>query len=218
MFVRLWMTSTPITISTDTTVEEAFQCLKERKIRRLPVVSGEGRLTGIISQSDLTAAISTPEESRRTSAHIPETRRVGEIMVPNPITVTSMTPLETVAQLMRKHKIGGAPVVDDDALVGIITESDIFSAFMEVLGAGGEGARIEMIIGKDSRALYKAMDIFKRYDLFVQAITVHQRFSENKQLLTIRVIGDEIEEVLDRLRSTGVTINRIQMAGEPSEW
>ena len=214
MFVRLWMTREPITITPETTVAEAHICLQQHRIRRLPVVDADANLVGIVSKKDLLGILPSQLDGNNAGLQLSETTQVGDIMACNPISVTSLTPLETVAQLMRKHKIGGVPVVDDDQLVGIITESDIFSAFMEVLGAGGEGARIEMIIGKDSRALYTAMDIFKRYGLFVQAITVHSGFSEHKQLLTIRVSGEEIEEMLDALRRTGIQINRIQMAGD----
>ena len=214
MFVRLWMTREPFTIRPETTVAEAYTCLQQHGIRRLPVVDADANLLGIISKKDLLGILPTLLDGNSSGLQLSETTRVGDIMSCDPISVTSLTPLETVAQLMRKHKIGGVPVVDGDQLVGIITESDIFSAFMEVLGAGGEGARIEMIIGKDSHALYTAMDIFKRYGVFVQAITVHPGFSENKQLLTIRVSGDDIEEMLDALRRTGIQINRIQMAGD----
>jgi acetoin utilization protein AcuB len=68
-----------------------------------------------------------------------------------------------------------------------------------------------MIIGRESRDLYNVMDIFRRYDIFVQAITVHHGFGENQRLLTIRVMGDELDDMLDALRRSKVQINRIQV-------
>lgn len=212
MFVKLWMSKKPIvTINQEESVADAHTCLKQHNIRRLPVVDGDGALVGIVSQKDVLNFLpSMVDGSSAGSSSLAGSTQVGDIMARSPMCVNPLTPLETVAQLMRQHKIGGMPVVDDTgALAGIITESDIFAAFMEVLGAGGEGARIEMIIGKESRDLYSVMDIFRRYEVFVQAITVHHGFGENQRLLTIRVLGEELGDMLDALRRSGARINRI---------
>lgn len=216
MFVRLWMTTKLITIGPEQSVIEAQRCMQDNHIRRLPVVDADGTLVGIVSQGDILNFLpSAFDGSSRGS--LADSTKVGDIMTCSPMCVNPLTPLETVAQLMRQHKIGGMPVMDDNnMLVGIITESNIFSAFMEVLGAGGDGARIEMIIGKESRALYAVMDIFKRYDISVQAITVHHDFGENKRLLTIRVRGEELDEMIDALRRSGAQINRIQVGNDPA--
>lgn len=214
MFVKLWMTPAPlITIRPEQNVVQAQACLQENNIRRIPVVDADGRLVGIISQRDIMNIMpSTVDGSSARSSFLADATKVGDIMARQPMCVEPLTPLETVARSMRQHKIGGMPVVEDGRLVGIITESDIFAAFMEVLGAGGEGARIEMIIGKSSRDLYNVIDIFKKYDIFIQAITVHHDFGDNQRLLTIRVLGDELDEMLDALRRSGARINRIQLA------
>jgi acetoin utilization protein AcuB len=211
MFVKLWMNTSPITITANQTIAEAQSCMQENRIRRLPVVDQEGRLVGILSRQDIADALPSTIEGGKTEASslLASTTTVEAIMAGSPLVAEPMTPLETVAQRMRKHKVGAMPVVQDGKLVGIITESDIFSAFMTVLGAGGEGARIEMIIGKTSRSLYDAMEICKRYHMLIQAITVHHNYGENQQLLTIRVMGDELADMLAALRKSGAKINRI---------
>lgn len=211
MFVKLWMTPCPlVTIRPEQSVMEAQTCLQENRIRRMLVVDAEGKLVGIVSMGDIINSMpSNIDGSSAGASFLSSSTSVGDIMVRQPMCVEPLTPLETVAQRMRQHKIGGMPVVDDGKLVGIITESDIFAAFMEVLGAGGDGARIEMIIGKKSRDLYDIMDIFKRYDIFVQAITVHHGYGDNQRLLTIRVMGEEIDDMLEALRRSGAQINRI---------
>jgi len=218
MFVKLWMSREPlITIDPEQSVAEARACLQQHRSRRIPVVDGDGTLLGIVSERDILNFLpSAADGSSAGSSTLSGATRVGEIMVCNPMCVKPLTPLETVARLMRQHKIGGMPVIEDNGrLVGIITESDIFAAFMEVLGAGGEGARIEMIIGKGSRDLYSVMDIFRRYDVLIQAITVHHGFAENKRLLTIRVLGEELDDMLDDMRRSGAQINRIQLGPDP---
>lgn len=219
MFVRLWMTTELITIGPEQSVVDAHKSMLENRIRRILVVDTAGALVGIVSQRDVLNLLpSALDGSSAGTSSLAGSTKVGDIMTCAPMCVNPLTPLETVAQLMRQHKIGGMPVVDDnEALVGIITESDIFSAFMEVLGAGADGARIEMSISKDAQAFYKVMDIFKRYDIFVQAITVHHDFGENKRLLTIRVRGEDLDAMIDALRRSGSQINRIQLGTEQME-
>ncbi len=218
MFVKLWMSSTLITIRQEQTIAEAYACLQEKKIRRIPVVDDGGNLIGIVSRQDVVNAMPSIVDgsSAGAPAFIADATKVQDIMTRSPMWVEPATPLESVAHSMRQHKIGGMPVLDKGRLVGIITESDIFSAFMKVLGAGEDGARIEIIIGKKSSDLYDAMDIFRRYDMDLQAITVYHGFGTNQRLVTIRVVGDELEDMLDALRRSGAQINRIQTGEDVS--
>jgi acetoin utilization protein AcuB len=126
--VKDWMSREVITVTPDTTVLEAGQKLIERSIRRLPVVE-DGRLIGIVTYGDVRGARSTTN----TAVDIWELSlmvsqmTIGEIMTPNPLTVTPDDTIGRAAQLLLKHMIGGLPVLDHDGqLVGIITESDIF--------------------------------------------------------------------------------------------
>jgi acetoin utilization protein AcuB len=218
MFVKLWMTSSPITIRQEQTVAEAYGCMQEKCIRRIPVVGNDDELVGIVSRQDIVNAMPSIVDGSTagSSAFIAQSTKIQDIMTRMPMWVAPTTSLESVAKSMRQHKIGGMPVVEKGRLVGIITESDIFSAFMEVLGAGEDGARIEIIIGKKSSDLYNIVDIFQRYDMDLQAITVHRGFGGNQRLVTIRVRGDELEDMLDVLRQSGAQINRIQTGEEDS--
>lgn len=216
MFVKLWMTSAPITINQKQTVAEAHACLQEKTIRRIPVIDDNKALIGIVSQQDIINALPSVVDgsSVGSPSFLAQSTIIQDIMTHNPMWVAPDNPLESVAQRMRQHKIGGMPVLEDGKLVGIITESDVFSAFVEVLGAGEEGARIEMIIRKKSSDLYDVIDLFRRYDMSIQAITIHDCFSGTLRLVTLRVMGEELDDMLDALRSSGAQINRIQLWDE----
>lgn len=211
MFVRLWMTPDPTTIKAENSVGEAIALLAEKKLRRLPVVNSEGELVGIISRQDLTAAMPSilDGSSAGSPGFLADTTRVEEVMTARPMWVEPLSPLEEVALKMRRYKIGGMPVVEGARLVGIITESDIFRAFAEVLGAEGESVRLELLIGKRASDLYDVLDIFKRYNIFIQAMTIHHNFGENQRLLTVRLTDGEIVPMLDALGGTGTTVNRV---------
>lgn len=217
MFVKLWMTNTPVTVNTGQSVAEARNCLHENRIRRVPVVD-DAKLVGIISREDIIRLMPSVVDGSTAGSQtlFAESTKVSEIMTKNPMVAAPMTPLETVAKRMRKHKIGGMPVLEDGTLVGIITESDIFQAFMEILGVNEEGVRIEMVISKKTEDIYAIMEILKRYRTSIRAITIHNEFSKNQRLLTFKIQGDQFEETLKTLRKTGAQINSIQEEGDLS--
>lgn len=127
--VKNWMSRDVITVKPDATLPEVHQLLKEKKIRRLPVVDEDGELVGIITLGDVRGA----EASPATSLSIWELNfllnklHVRQFMTPDPVTVHADATIGEAAQLMLAHRISGLPVLDDEEeLVGIITESDIF--------------------------------------------------------------------------------------------
>ncbi len=130
--VGAWMTAPVKTIHPNTTVPEAYHLMLLLGIRRLPVVDDTG-LVGIVTLGDL-------REARPSSVAVPSLYElsyllaratVAQVMTHQPFTVTPQTPLRAAAELLRRHKIGGLPVVDAaDRLVGILTESDLFRIFM----------------------------------------------------------------------------------------
>ena len=130
--VRDWMTPKPLTVTSNVTIPEAYWMMVNNKIRRLLVVDDEN-LVGIITIEDLRQKIpftTFSMDAVRASdilAHYP----IGKIMSLNPKTTSPDTPLVKAAQLMLENNISTLPVMDDDKLVGIITESDIFYAFVE---------------------------------------------------------------------------------------
>ena len=125
--VREWMTADPIAVGVDTPIVEAHQLMTEHNIRRLPVVDGK-KLVGIVTLGDLRGA----EPSDATSLSIWELNfllhkmSVGEIMAAPVHTIAPDQSVGDAAKLMLDKKIAGLPVMEQDELVGIITESDIF--------------------------------------------------------------------------------------------
>jgi len=128
MHVRDHMRPAPITISADSDMHSALRLLEQHAIRRLPVTDSAGRVLGIVTERDLMLAA---------SHYLTATIDVAGIMQRPVVATTPDTPLTEAALLLVSHKIGGLPVLDDDQrVVGIITESDIFRAFVDLFGAG----------------------------------------------------------------------------------
>lgn len=206
MFVKLWMREEVLTISPDQSLAEAEELMATHRIRRLPVLREE-TLVGIVSQEDIRKGIpaSCDEHTRRIAA----ASRVEPWMTANPITAGPMDPLEDVALTMRRNKIGGLPVVEEGRLVGIITESDIFRVLAEILGAGRGGARVEMKIDQENKDLLQIVRLCRQFEVRMTAISVFRDFSPEFQLLTIRLDGDGVEELIEAFWQSGCRINRV---------
>lgn len=148
MLVHERMSKHPFTVTEDTPIAQALKFMRDNKVRRLPVLNKKGELVGIVSERDLLYASPSPV----TSLSIYEIHyllaqiKVGEIMTRDVITVSEYTPLEEAARIMADNKIGSLPVVRNGKLVGIITESDLFKIFTEILGARDMGVRLSMLV------------------------------------------------------------------------
>ncbi|MCI0709147.1 MAG: CBS domain-containing protein [Chloroflexi bacterium] len=126
--VSEWMSSTPVTIDHETPIVDAHQLMKERNVRRLPVLK-HNKLVGIVTIGDIREA--SPSDATTLSVwemnYLLSKLTVAKVMTKNPITVKPDDMVKHAAQIMLDKKLSGLPVVNDHGdLVGIITESDIF--------------------------------------------------------------------------------------------
>jgi len=136
MKIKYWMTKDPITVTPNTLVVEAQKIMKDNKIRRLPVVE-KGKLVGIVTFRNLMEAA----PSSATSLSIYELNylilrmKVKDLMKKNVIIVSPEDTVIDAISLGMEHDIGGFPVVDDKGvLVGIVTETQISRAMMQLFG------------------------------------------------------------------------------------
>lgn len=157
MLVANRMTLHPITVSPHNSVANAMTLMREKKIRRLPVIDSTGHLVGIVSDDDIFKASPSPATTLA-KWEIPELLdklTIDKIMVTNVVSIPEDTPLEDAARIMADHKIGGLPVMRGTELVGIITESDLFKVLLQLLGGRRPGVRITVITPGDRGTVAK---------------------------------------------------------------
>lgn len=144
MLVANRMSHPVITVRPDLPIQEALELMRKEHVRRFPVVDASGELVGIVSEPDLLNA--SPSDA--TSLNVWEINylmskiTVGRVMSKEVVTVDEDTPIETAARIMGDYKIGGLPVLRQGKVVGIITETDLFRTFTELLGARVKGLRL----------------------------------------------------------------------------
>jgi acetoin utilization protein AcuB len=146
MLVRERMTRNPIFIRPDTTVTDAQALMKREKIHHLPVMDKDEKLVGIVTEKDLLYA--SPSVATTLSVYemtsLLARLRVDRVMSRDVVTVTEDVPLEEAARIMADRRIGGLPILRGKALVGMITESDLFRIFIELFGARQKGVRVSV--------------------------------------------------------------------------
>ena len=143
MFVGERMSRPVISLTPETPINEALAMFKKEHIRRAPVMS-DTKLVGIVSESDLLNASPSPVTTLSVweMNYLISKVTVKQVMSKKVITVSKDTPIEEAARIMADKKIGGLPVVDGGKVVGIITETDLFKVFLELMGARYKATRV----------------------------------------------------------------------------
>jgi acetoin utilization protein AcuB len=177
MLVGERMSRPVIAITRDMPIHDALALFKKEKIRRAPVLK-DGKLVGIISDKDLLNA----SPSQATSLSVWEMNymlskiTVKAVMTRKVLTVQADTPVEEAARLMADNKIGGVPVMKGDKVVGMITETDLFKIFLELMGARTKGIRVTAVaedhpgqLAKITKAITEAGGNFISFGQFASA-------------------------------------------------
>ena len=156
MFVGERMSRPVISVSPDSSINDVLAMFKKEHIRRAPVVK-DGKLVGIVSERDLLNA--SPSSATTLSIwelnYLISKVKIKSVMSKKVITVNKDTPIEGAARIMADKKIGGLPVVDGDRIVGMITETDLFKIFLELMGARDNALRVTATIDDKPGALAK---------------------------------------------------------------
>lgn len=147
MLVKERMSQPVITVPPDLPIMEALNLMKNEKIRRTPVVKDD-KLIGIISDKDLLNA--SPSDATSLSVweinYLLSQITVREVMTRQVLTVGENTPIEEAARIMADNKIGGLPVTSGGQVIGLITETDLFKIFLELMGAREDGVRVTALV------------------------------------------------------------------------
>lgn len=157
MLVRDRMSRNPITTFPAASVPDALQVMRGSKVRQLPVLNDKGQLVGIVSQEDLLRVSPSPANSLSVYelTYLLDKLKVQEVMTRDVITVTEDVALEEAGRIMTDNKISGVPVMRDNELVGIITESHLFSVLVELFGARKPGVRLTVLLPETQGILAK---------------------------------------------------------------
>jgi len=181
MLVQGWMTSDVITVDEETSMMKASIIMKEKKIRSLPVVDKKGNLVGIVSDRDLRDAA----PSKATTLDVYElnyllsSMKIKDLMSKNVVFSRPDETVEFAAILMLENKISALPVINDkDALVGIITQTDIFKVLINIAGVYTGGIQFAFSLEDRPGSIKEAADVIRSYGGRIVSILSTQETAE----------------------------------------
>jgi acetoin utilization protein AcuB len=200
MLVGERMSRPVISVSPEAPINDALAMFKNEHIRRAPVMK-DGKLVGIVSERDLLNA--APSSATTLSVwemnYLISKVKVKNVMSRKVLTVGRDTPIEEAARIMADKKIGGLPVMDGDKVVGMITETDLFKVFLELMGARDKGLRVTASIAdkpgqlaKITKAVAEAGGNFVSFGFFAGV-------DASTKVLTFKVEGikkDDLKKIL----------------------
>jgi len=194
MLVRERMSQPVFSVLPEMPVQEALAQMRKENVSRYPVVNNKGKLVGIVSEDDLLNA----SPSAATSLSVWEVNyllskiTVERVMTKKVVTVEETTPLEEAARMMADYRIGGLPVMKDNALVGIITQTDLFRVFLELLGARESGVRLTALVKEERGMLHQLTKAIVEAGGNIIALSTFSGTSSADRELTVKV--NEIDE------------------------
>lgn len=212
MAVKDFMTRKVIYVSPDTTVAHTADMMREQGLRRLPVIEND-RLVGVVTERTMAEA----SPSKVTSLSIYEMNyllnktKIRDIMARDVVTVSPYASLEDAVYAMMKNQVGILPVVEAGQVFGVITEKDVFKAFLEVSGYGEEGIRVIITADDTVGTLAKIVDTISADNLNIKRTVVATRRS-GKVAIEIQIDGKaDVTDLREKLIKQGIQVDAIEL-------
>jgi acetoin utilization protein AcuB len=191
MFVSDWMTEKVVTLSPDNSIYEASRLAKEKGIKHLPVMKG-GKIKGILSDRDLKEYVplrASTLDVFELHAVLLKTK-VKDVMKREVFTTRPDVPVEEAAMIMLDNNIGCLPVMEGNALAGIISDRDIFRVLVDITGVRHGGHRIHVPVEDRSGPIKDVSAIIKKHGFIIQSIlTSYKGVKKGYRNIIIRIKG-----------------------------
>ncbi len=210
MAVKDFMTRKVVYISPDTTIAHAADMMREQTLHRLPVIEND-KLVGLVTEGTIAEA----SPSKATSLSIYEMNylfnktKVKDVMIHDVITVSRYASLEDATYLMLKNKVGILPVVDNEQVYGVITDRDIFKAFLEVSGYGEEGVRMRFVTENEVGVLERIIRLLVEENLNISN-TVNIPRKDGKVVIEVQIDGKvNLDLLKEKFESHNIQVDSI---------
>lgn len=196
MKIKALMVPDPITVTSRANVHQAIDVMKQNAIRHLPVVNAKNQLMGLLTLADLKQALLPSMLGDLTLA---------DMMIKNPITVSPDDDIELAARLIYKHKISGLPVLAGRRLCGIITETDILRAFIDMMGLLTSSVRIDIKTNNEPGGLKKAIQVIEEHGGEIINVAMTTQMATDRHY-SFRLCPCNVQAITSALKKKGFAI------------
>jgi len=205
------MNTNVVSVDEKTLIDDAKKIMEAHKIRRLPVMKKD-KLVGLVTQHMLLEAAPSPATSLSIYElhYLLARMTVKDIMTKNPYTISPDMPAEEALQLGQEKGYGGFPVVENNRLVGMVTESDIVRMITRVLGVKEKGKRISIKTPNKFGNMKKIMEILdKNKTVLLSMLTLPPEAWEKDWLVVLRLKSDDAGPIAMELGAAGFNVTYV---------
>ncbi|MFZ5814795.1 MAG: CBS domain-containing protein [Bacillota bacterium] len=205
MIVRNVMIEDVTSVSPDDTLQRAYDVIQTKHYDCLPVLDQTRHLVGVIQLTDIYEACM--KEGRQVA--LP--RKVSEVMVPNPVTISPDDLIETAAKVLLQRDIPFLPVVENGVLKGIINESDIFKAFGEMLGVNSNTTRLTLVVPDRRGQLARIAEIIRDAGVAIRNLATFRLSVLDQYQVVVRVETNSTKPLVELLEQHGFKVIHVEV-------
>ena len=211
MRVQDFMNTNVVTVDEKTLIDDARKIMEAHKIRRLPVMNKD-KLVGLVTKHMLLEASPSPATSLSIHElhYLLSRMTVKDIMIKNPYTISPDMPAEEALQLGQEKGYGAFPVVKNNRIVGVVTESDIVRMMTRVLGVKEKSKRISIKTSNKFGNMKEIMNILdKNKTALLSMMTLPPEEQEKDWLVILRLKSKDINPIAEELKSSGFNVTYV---------
>ncbi len=205
MIVEEIMKTDVSTLTSNSTIADAIQMMKTRRIRHLPVIDHSNQIIGLVTDRDIKDA--TPSIFNSSEHSDVLQKPVKEIMRTNIITGHPLDFVEEISAVFYEHHISCVPIIKDQKLVGIVTETDLLHTLVQLTGAHQPGSQIEVKVPNRAGMLCEVTAVISKRKANLLSVLVYpDKKDENYKILVLRVQTMNPVTLINELKEAGYTV------------
>jgi acetoin utilization protein AcuB len=210
MRIRDLMSTTVVGVDEETSIHAARKIMEAHKIRRLPVMRGNKLLGLVTERMLLEPGISSADGSAPHASNPPlSSKPVKVVMVRDPYTLSPDMPPEEALEISQEIGYSGFPVVEDDVLVGMVTESDIVRMMTNVLGVREKGRRIDLKVSREFGTMRAIMGILDERKAVLLSMMTFLRPHHEEYTIILRITCEDADPIVEEITAAGFTVTYV---------
>jgi len=208
MYVKDIMTKNVVSVSAKAAVSTALDLMQANNFHRIPVVDKDNKLIGLVTKKSIKTENQSSSLSIFELNYLLNKLQVADLMIKDVITILPDSLLEEAASIMMKNNIGCLPVVENEYVVGIITQRDIFKMFIDLLGYHQEGTRYEILVKEDKVGVLENIALcFKNANISVSNIAIYN--TDRGIEVVVIANGSNSKECKTLLKEAGYNVTKV---------
>ena len=212
MYVKYYMTHSPVTIKPHKSIEEAKHLLENYHFRHLPVVNEFGNLMGMITDRDLRSAYPSSvlsEEEREQTLDRVQKMPVSDIMSLNTVVLNTLSTLDDALLLFEKRTVGALPVLNErNQVVGILSFNDLMKAWRSLFGLGEKGSVLVAIeVDESSRALCRLVQVLEEINVYFTRLIRTDGSGAGPAMIYLRINTFNVRAVHKAIGAAGFKVH-----------